>query len=107
MTDQLIEYDGIALAELIRKNEINPAELVEIVIQRIERVNPKINAVIHKMYDRAREIAKDRSAGKQKTNRDRGLFDSVPFLLKDLVAEYEGVPLHCCPRTNNLISAPI
>jgi len=86
MKDELIGYDAIALGELILQGEIRPAELLETVIQRIERVNPKLNAVIHKMYDQAREVAERRPAG--------GLFGGVPFLLKDLIAEYRGVPFH-------------
>ena len=54
MKDELIGYDGIALGRLIRKGEITPLELVEITIERIERINPRLNAVIHRLYDRAR-----------------------------------------------------
>jgi Asp-tRNA(Asn)/Glu-tRNA(Gln) amidotransferase A subunit family amidase len=50
-------YDGLGLAELVRKKEVNAVELVEEAISRIERVNPKVNAVIGKMYDTAREVA--------------------------------------------------
>lgn len=86
MKDELIGYDAIALGELIRKGEIRPIELLETVIQRIEMLNPKLNAVIHKMYDQAREIAERKPAGE--------LLGGVPFLLKDLIAEYKGVPFH-------------
>ena len=63
MKDELIGYDGIALGRLIRKGEITPRELVEITIERIERVNPRLNAVIHKLYDRARMESEKRSPG--------------------------------------------
>jgi len=86
MKDELIGYDGIALGEMIRTGEIKPIELLETVIQRIERVNPRLNAVIHTMYDQAREIAEGKPAD--------GLFAGVPFLLKDLIAEYKGAPFH-------------
>jgi len=55
--DELIRYDAIGLTELIRKGEITPAELLETTIQRIEKVNSKLNAVIHKLYDQARTAA--------------------------------------------------
>lgn len=84
MKDEFIGYDAIALGELVRKGEIKPTELLETVINRIERINPKINAVIHKMYDQAREMAKVDSV--------EGVFSGVPFLLKDLLAEYKGAP---------------
>ena len=59
MTDELVRYDAIGLSELIRKGEITPAELLETTINRIEKVNPKLNAVIYKMYDQARAAAID------------------------------------------------
>ena len=68
MGDELIEYDAVSLGGLIRKGEIKPIELIEITIQRIERVNPKLNCVIHKMYDQAYTIGKqwnDRNKKKQ------------------------------------------
>ncbi len=85
MKDELMDFDAIALGELIQKGEMRPTELLEIVIKRIEQLNPKLNAVIHKMYDQAREIAEKRPS--------EGMFSGVPFLLKDLFAEYKGVPL--------------
>ena len=78
-------YDALGLAELIRKKEITPRELCEEAISRIERINPKINAVIYRMFDIAREQAKDRLPD--------GPFAGVPFLLKDLLTSYAGVPL--------------
>jgi amidase len=57
MTDELFGYDGLALAGLIRKSEISPTEMLDIAIRRIEKINPALNAVIHKMYDQARQTA--------------------------------------------------
>ncbi|MFE8597848.1 amidase [Archangium violaceum] len=68
--------DATALAELVRKKELQPIELVEEAISRIEAVNPKLNAVVHKMYDQARKTA----AGPL----PQGPFSGVPFLVKDL-----------------------
>jgi len=78
-------YDALGLAELVRKKEITPGELCEEAIGRIERINPKINAVIRTMFDIARDQAKGRLPD--------GPFAGVPFLLKDLLASYAGVPL--------------
>ncbi|MBI3326092.1 MAG: amidase [Nitrospinae bacterium] len=86
MTDELLGYDALSLGELIRKGEITPTELLEITLRRIERVNPTLNAVIHTMDDHAREVARTTAFGAP--------FHGVPFLLKDLVAEYQGTPLH-------------
>jgi amidase len=78
-------YDALGLAELIRKKEITPGELCEEAIGRIERINPKLNAVIRTMFDIARDQAKGRLPN--------GPFAGVPFLLKDLLTSYAGVPL--------------
>ncbi len=77
-------YDGLGLAELVRKKKISPAELVEEAIQRIETHNPKLNAVINKLYERARDTAK--------SDLPDGPFKGVPFLMKDLMATLEGIP---------------
>ena len=52
------DYDGLGLAELVRKGDVSPAELADEAITRIERHNGTLNAVVHKAYDEARETAK-------------------------------------------------
>ena len=42
------EHDGVSLAALVAKGEVTPLELVEAAIERIERHNPTLNAVVHK-----------------------------------------------------------
>jgi amidase len=78
------QYDGLGLAELVKKKEISAAEICEEAITRIERVNPTLNAVITPMYDLARKAARE-------TLPD-GPFRGVPFLLKDLLGDFAGVP---------------
>ena len=82
--DDYSDYDGLGLAELVRKGEVTPAELVEAAIERIERHNPALNAVVYKAYDDAREWA----AG----DLPDGPFKGVPFLIKDLGAQVKGWP---------------
>ena len=94
MGDELVGYDAIALSELIRKGEISPVELLEITIQRIEKVNTKLNAVIHKMYDQARWTAENCNSVIRADKANGAVFCGVPFLLKDLIAEYKGAPFH-------------
>lgn len=77
--------DATAQAELVRNGELTALELVDAAIARIEAVNPAINAVIATFYDRAREQAARASTD--------AAFAGVPFLLKDIVAEYEGTPI--------------
>ncbi len=85
LTDELSKLDATAQAELVRKKEITRVELVEAAIDRIERINPHINAVVTRMYDEAFDVAKGEPGG--------GPFPGVPFLLKDLLAAYRGVPM--------------
>lgn len=81
------EYDGLGLAGLVNKGEVSPAELVEAAIERVERHNGTLNAVVHKAYDEARKTA----AG----DLPEGPFKGVPFLIKDL-----GLKVANWPRTN-------
>ena len=84
LANEVSNLDATAQAELLRKKEIKPIELVEAVIELIEKLNPKINAVVTRMYDEARTAA---NAEPEPTP-----FAGVPFLLKDLLAAYKGVP---------------
>jgi amidase len=78
------DYDGLGLAELVRQGEVQPTELLEEAIRRLEQVNPQVNAVIEKMYDQARRTAA--------SELPEGPFRGVPFLIKDIMADYAGVP---------------
>ena len=81
--DDFAWMDATAQAELVRKKEVKPSELVEAAISRIERLNPTINAVITPMYDIARSAASGVLPD--------GPFTGVPFLLKDILGAYAGV----------------
>src|SRR3990172_6275724 len=79
----VLSMDALGQAEFIRRKEIQPIELVDAVIEQIEKLNPKLNAVITRMYDMARNAAQGTIP--------EGPFRGVPFLLKDLIASYAGV----------------
>jgi len=78
-------YDGLGLAALVAAGEISARELVEEAIDRCERINPRINAVVEPMYEHARARLADGTPG--------GPFGGVPFLIKDLGSAVAGVPL--------------
>src|SRR5580658_3422071 len=69
-------YDGIGLADLVRRKQVSARELFDEAITRTAKVDPEINAVVVKHYDYAQAQI------------DKGLpdgpFTGVPFLLKDL-----------------------
>jgi amidase len=81
------DYDGLGLAELVAKRAVTPAELLEAAIERVERHNPTLNAVVYKGYDDARARAKGELPD--------GPFRGVPFLIKDL-----GMPVAGWPRSH-------
>lgn len=78
-------HDGLGVAELIRRKEISARDAVTAAINRIEALNPRLNAVVHKMFERALKSADG--------DLPDGPFRGVPFLLKDLVSWYEGEPM--------------
>lgn len=82
--DAYADYDGIGLAELVAKKDVTPLELVDAAIDRIERHNPSLNAIVHKGYEDARDWAKG--------NLPDGPFRGVPFLIKDLGVQVKGWP---------------
>ena len=79
----VLDHDALGQAELVRRGDVKPIELVDAVIERIEQLNPRLNAVVTKMYEQAREAAEAPVPD--------GPFQGVPFLLKDLGAAYGGV----------------
>lgn len=78
------DHDAVGLAQLVDRGEISPLELCEEAICRAEAVNPALNAIITPMYELARKVAR--------TELPDGPLRGVPFLLKDILAEYAGVP---------------
>ena len=76
--------DATAQAELVRKGEISAQELVAAAIERIDHLNPQLNAIITPLYDQAIATA-------NKIDPDAP-FAGVPFVLKDLVSECSGSP---------------
>jgi len=83
--EELAWLDATDHAEMLRRKEVQPIELVDAAIGRIEQINPRINAVVTPMYDLARAAAHGPLPD--------GPFTGVPFLLKDLLAAYEGAPM--------------
>ena len=79
---EYLSFDALGLAELIRTKQITPSELLEVSIELTEKIDPIINAVPIKHYDLARQHAIN--------HKDNGLFQGVPFLLKDLNNNLDG-----------------
>jgi amidase len=82
--DDLAALDATAQADLVRRGEVSPAELVGAAIERIERHDREIGAVIVPMFDEARSAASALLPD--------GPFRGVPILIKDILAQVAGTP---------------
>ncbi len=77
-------FDAVGLADLVARKKISALELLEASIGRIEALNPKLNAVVTKLYDQARTAVKN--------GLPAGPLSGVPMLIKDITAAMKGVP---------------
>lgn len=75
------QYDALGIAELVRNKEVTIDEVREAAIQEIEAKNPKLNAVIYKMYEEKEVSGSD------------NVFYGVPTLTKNIAQESEGHPM--------------
>jgi amidase/6-aminohexanoate-cyclic-dimer hydrolase len=71
--------DAVALAELVRRKDVTPGELLDEALRRVEALNPRLNAVTMIQEDVARRLIAD--------GLPDGPLTGVPFLLKDLGCE--------------------
>ena len=78
-------FDALGLADLVRRKDVTPGELLESAIERVEARNPAVNAVVIKLYDYAKKAIAD--------GLPDGSFRGVPFLMKDLTAPIAGLPM--------------
>ena len=78
-------YDALGLAELVQLGKVTPAELLDAAIERVEARNPRVNAVVMRLYDYGRQAIAD--------GLPDGPFRGLPFLMKDLTASIAGVPM--------------
>ena len=74
--DPFARLDGLAQAKAIASGEATALEVLDFAIARIERLNPKINAVVTTDFEAARSRAR--------ANEFKGPFAGLPFLVKDL-----------------------
>lgn len=100
------KYDAIGLADLVRSKQIDPVEVLEEAITRLEDLNPKLNAVVHRHF----ELAMD-SIRLASPDTKAAPFFGVPFLLKDNIYLKGTLTTHgsrlyqdyCAPFTSTLV----
>src|SRR5437867_3930254 len=78
---EVAALDAVDQAELVRSGQVSAPELVRWAIERIDQLNPTLNAVVTPMYERAPAEA----------TTTIGPLAGVPYLLKDLATETGGV----------------
>ncbi len=81
--DEYDDLDATALAALVRNGDTSPTELLDAAIHRVERRNPRLNAVVYEMFDRARSRVDELQDGPLR---------GVPFMVKDLKLQIAGTP---------------
>jgi amidase len=82
--DEYVSQDGTSLSGLLRAGEVTALELIDVAIERLEIVNPLVNAVVYRMDDEARAAVVGSAPS--------GVFAGVPFVAKDLQSNFAGHP---------------
>lgn len=82
--DEYRQLDACGMAELVRRGEVTAQELLECAIARAQQVNPAINAINVAMFANVRRHVQ--------RHPPQGPFAGVPIVLKDLLANFAGVP---------------
>jgi amidase len=96
--DEYARHDGLGLAELVRRREVTPRELVDTALTATRKLNPKINAVL--------QLLEKESAGEIEAGLPDGPFRGVPFALKELVIHAKGVRLDMGSRLAQGLTFP-
>lgn len=92
MKQDLSQYDAVALAALLKSKSLSASEVLDWTLSQIDRLNPALNAVIHRFDDMARAAAAE--AQRALDSGTGGPLTGVPLLLKDLLAECKGTPFN-------------
>jgi amidase len=90
---RLPEYDrldALGLAALVARREVTALELLEAALERADRRDPALNALVGRYDDEARARARG--------SLPPGPLSGVPFVLKDLLATWKGHPYTCSTR---------
>jgi amidase len=85
LTVDLAHMDAMDQAHLVQLGQVKPLELIDAAIERIETLNPELNAVVHPLFDQARK----RAVG----DLPDGPFRGVPIVAKDSLP-IAGAPRH-------------
>src|SRR5437773_50341 len=94
MNDADLAFASIEeVARLFRKSKLSPVELTQLMLERVERLNPKLNAYITVPAEFALEQARQAERellGPRGKRRDRGSLHGIPISLKDSIGTDTG-----------------
>src|SRR5437763_16867820 len=90
--------DATALARHVANGEVTPSELLDLALAQQRRVHGSVNAVVRLMEAQARA---------QLSGPLKGPFAGVPFLIKDGVQDYAGVPTSYGSRSMVRVTPPV
>ena len=89
--DEFAFQSAVNLVKAIQDRKISSSELLELYIERFERFNPSINAIVETDYETARKRA--RQADEALANNENwGPFHGVPMTVKECL---DVVGMHC------------
>ncbi|GAB2763770.1 amidase [Rhabdobacter roseus] len=83
--EEYLRYDAVGLADLVRRGEVTPHELLENALVLAEKINPRLNAIVQPHYEEGRKMVEALPA--------EAPLRGVPFLVKDLSIEWAGTPM--------------
>ena len=90
MTDELWQRDAWELADRVRAGELSATKLLELSLDRIEKLDPRLNAVWFRDPDRAFADAENVDR-RVESGQDAGAFAGIPMGVKEL-AQVQGWP---------------
>src|SRR5699024_8586705 len=96
MFKEYTQYDALALAALVNAGEVSAKELLDAAVNQANTVNPKLNAIIHRFDERAYAAAQQ--------GLPTGVFNGVPYLLKDLSFHFADEPITMGSRSVNIVT---
>ena len=95
--DEYVRHDAVGLADLVRKGEVHPRELLQTAMARAD-ATASLNMIVRRLDDLARTTA-------EVPPRVDAPFAGVPFLVKDLFQDIAGLPSSCGSRALMQVAA--
>src|SRR3989442_9544811 len=89
MSDELIYYSVVEIAQMIREKKVSSVECVKACLLRIDKINPTLNAIVMFCRDRAMKEAEEADAMLAR-GETKGPLHGVPMTIKDSL-DTEGV----------------